>query len=78
MYRAIEQVPNDQDLHRFVWRKSDYRMTRVTFTSSFAAKKQNATDVATEFPKAAKVVDESFYVDDCLTGADSIAEAMSL
>lgn len=44
------------------------------------AVKQNAADFATEFPKAAKLVNESFYslcVDDCLTGADSIAEATS-
>ena len=90
MYRAIELVPSDRDLHRFVWRNDikdplvDYRMTRVTFgvsASSFAANmavKQNALDFATEFPIAAKVVDTSFYVDDCLTGADSIAEATKL
>ena len=62
----------------------DYRMTRVTFgvsASSFAANmavKQNALDFATEFPNAAKVVDKSFYVDDCLTGANSITEAVTL
>ena len=90
MYRAIELTPSDRDLHRFVWRKSvkdpihDYRMTRVTFgvsASSFAANmavKQNALDFAMEFPNAAKVVDKSFYVDDCLTGADSITEAVAL
>ena len=73
-----------------MWRKNikdplrDYRMTRVTFgisASSFAANmavKQNANDFASEFPDAAKVVDKSFYVDDCLTGADSIAEAVTL
>lgn len=90
MYRAIELIPSDRDLHRFVWRNSvkdplrDYRMTRVTFgvsASSFAANmavKQNALDFTTGFPKAAKVVDESFYVDDCLSGADSISEAVAL
>ena len=90
MYRAVELAQNDKDLHRFVWRKNvkdslrDYRMTRVTFgvsASSFAANmavKQNAVDFATEFPDAAKVVERSFYVDDCLTGADSIAEAITL
>lgn len=37
MYRAIELVESDRDLHRFVWRSSpsecqrDFRMTRVTF-----------------------------------------------
>ena len=40
--------------------------------------KQNATDFVTEFPTAAKVVDISFYVDDCLTGANSTAEAIDL
>ena len=59
MYRAIELIPSDRDLHRFVWRNSvkdplrDYRMTRVTFgvsASSFAANmavKQNALDFTT-------------------------------
>ena len=90
MYRAIELIPDDRDLHRFVWRRSpseilcDYRMTRVTFgvsASSFAANmavKQNALDFATEFPHAVKVIDQSFYVDDCLAGADSVSEAIDL
>ena len=90
MYRAVELTPTDRDLHRFVWRNNvkdpliDYRMTRVTFgvsASSFAANmavKQNAVDFATEFPIAAKVIDTSFYVDDCLTGANSTEEAVDL
>ena len=90
MYRAIQLVPSDQDLHRFVWRKNpsdclqDYRMTRVTFgvsASSFAANmsvKQNAIDFAMEYPLAAKVVEKSFYVDDGLTGADSVPEAIEV
>lgn len=90
MYRAVELDPSDRDLHRFVWRKDikeplrDYRMTRVTFgvsASSFAANmavKQNALDYATEYPHAVKVVEDSFYVDDCLTGADSIPDAIAL
>ena len=90
MYRAIELIPSDRDLHRFVWRNNikdtltDYRMTRVTFgvsASSFAANmavKQNALDFATEFPMAAMTVDTAFYVDDCLTGADSTSQAIEL
>ena len=42
------------------------------------AVKQNALDYATEFLNAVNVVDQSFYVDDCLTGADSISEAINL
>ena len=90
MYRAVRLVDSDKDLHRFVWRKEpseplvDYRMTRVTFgvsASSFAANmsiKQNAIDLANEYPLAAKAVNDSFYVDDGLTGADSIEQAMEL
>ena len=90
MYRAIELDGPDRDLHRFVWRSNpddplkDYRMTRVTFgisASSFAANmsvKQNALDHKMEFPKAADVVETSFYVDDCLTGAESTTEAIQL
>ena len=59
-------------------------MTRVTFgvsASSFAANmslKQNALDFAVDYPQAAKVVEDSFYVDDGLTGADSIQDAIEL
>ena len=90
MYRAVELPDADKDLHRFVWRSSpqdnlkDYRMTRVTFgvsASSFAANmsvKQNAIDFKDVYPLAAKAVDESFYVDDGLCGADSVEEAVEL
>lgn len=82
MYRAIRLTDQDRDLHRFVWRSDcsdvvqDYRMTRLTFgvsASSFVANmcvRQNALNHAHEFPLAAKAVNESFYVDDGLTGTD--------
>ena len=90
MYRAIELAEPDRDYHRFVWRSDqseslvDYRMTRVTFgvsASSFAATmsvRQNAKDFASKYPLAAKAIDDSTYVDDCLTGADTVEEAMEL
>ena len=37
--------------------------------------KQNAVDYASVYPLAAKAVENSFYVDDGLTGADSIEGA---
>ena len=40
--------------------------------------KQNSIDYASHFPQAARVVIESFYVDDGLIGADSIEEAIEL
>ena len=90
MYQAVELVDEDKDLHRFVWRSSpdqllrDYRMTRLTFgvsASSFAANmavKQNALDLVHEYPSAAQVVEECFYVDDCLTGSNTIEGAINL
>ena len=84
MYRAILLSEADKDLHRFVRRSDpkatllDYRMTRITFgvsSPSFVANmciKQNALDFSMKYPYAAKVVADSFYVDDCLTGFDSI------
>ena len=50
-------------------------MTRVMFglsAFSFAANmamKQNAIDYSHKFPLAVEVVQESFYIDDCLSGA---------
>ena len=90
MYRAVALSPSDCDLHRFVWRNSpieslkDYRMTRLTFgvsASSFIANmcvRQNALDLSVDFPLATKAVDGSFYVDDGLTGADSVDQAVEL
>ena len=90
MYRAVRLMGPDKDLHRFVWRDSpnnvlkDYRMTRVTFgvsASSFIANmcvQQNAIDHGAQYPKAAKQVKTSFYVDDYLGGADSRDEAVEL
>ena len=86
----IKLALTDHDYHCFVWRKSpkdailDYRMTHVTFgvsASSFISNmaiKQNAYDHANEYPLAAKVVHESFYLDDGLTGADTIEDAQKL
>lgn len=59
-------------------------MTRLTFgvsASSFAANMsvcQNAVQLALKFPEVLEVVKMSFYVDDGLTGADTIAEAIIL
>ena len=90
MSRAVELIKSDCDYHRFVWRCNpnehllDYRMTRITFgvsASPFGANmavRQNAIDHISVFPLAAEPVLTSFYVDDGLTGADSIDEAISL
>ena len=90
MYCAIAFTEADKDLHRFVWRSSpedtlkDYCMTHVTFrvsASSFVANmcvKKNASDFASEYPLVAKAVEDLFYVDDGLTGADFSEEVIQL
>ena len=40
--------------------------------------KQNAIDFASEYPLAAKTTEESFYVDDGLTGASDVSTAIQL
>ena len=89
VYQAIKFALPDCSLHRFVWRGSpdepflDCWITKVTFgvsASSFAtnmAVKQNALDFATEHLQIAEVM-KSFYIDDSLTGADSVQEAIKL
>ena len=90
MYRAVLLPKHQRDLHRFVWRKDpreplkDYRMTRLTFgvsASPFAANmamRQNALNYQNEFPLAAQAVIDSFYVDDGLTGEDTLEKAIEL
>ena len=63
----------------------DNRMKRIRFrvaASPFAATSmalyQTAKDLADKFPKASQAVLTSFYINDCLTGADSIQEALVL
>ena len=90
MYRAVLIPETQRDLHRFVWRENsrepliDYHMTRLTFgvsASPFTANmvvKQNAIDFGKQYPEAAWVIHESFYVDDGLTGRDTIHEVTEL
>ena len=79
----------DRDLHRYVMKNEeglveDWRMTRVTFgvtSSPFLATqvlRQVAIDHQQEFPEAAALITSSFYVDDCLTGAANLQEAVKL
>ena len=90
MYRAVLLPDYQRDLHQFVWRASpknsliDYRMTRLTIgvlASLFAANMavwQNVMDNVEEYPHASKAVLESFYVDDALTDANTVENAVGL
>ena len=90
MYRAVLLPEDQRDLHRFLWREDptqpirDYRMTRLTFgvcASSFAANmalRQNALDYQHEYPQAAKAALDDFYIDDGLSGEDTVDKAIHL
>lgn len=89
MYRQIVLHPKDRDYHRFLFSPDDkvlvdHRMTRVTFgvkSSPYVAGRillQIAEDQKMNYPKASAVIESSFYMDDVLTGAPTIVEALQL
>ena len=84
MYRAVQLTPGDRDLRRFLWQPNltsaiqDYRMKHVAFgvaSSPYLVTQvlqQTAHDFGEEFTLAKPHILSSFYVDDCLAGADSL------
>ena len=87
MFREVGLHLEDRDLHRFLQSGSDggglkdMRMTRVTFgvtSSHFLAMQvlwQLAQDYQDQYPQAASIIMQNFYVDDVLTGASTLEEA---
>ena len=83
MYREVLLHPDDQPLHRYIWRESleaqwkDYQMLRLTFgvaAPPYLAVKvlqQTGKDHGEQHPTAQWHIDNSFYVDDLLGGADT-------
>lgn len=88
MYRQIEVTEKDADYQRILWRNNsneiikDYCLSTVTFGTSSApflairTLQQLAKDEMHRYPIAAQTVLSEFYVDDLLTGADTISEAI--
>lgn len=90
MYRNISINPLDKEYQRILWRRQpneslqEYRLTTVTFglkPAPFLATrvlKQLATDEAEKYPKASEAARNDFYVDDLMTGTETIEEAVIL
>ena len=88
MYRQVELDSPDEDIHRLLWRNSKneeiqhLRMKRVTYgiASSAFHSKRCLKEVAsqTQFESVANALNNCFYVDDFLGGADSIEDARNL
>ncbi|XP_058828513.1 uncharacterized protein LOC131688327 [Topomyia yanbarensis] len=84
MYRQILVHPDDRPLQQILWRQHEadpirqYRLNTVTYGTSCApflvtrTLNQLAEDDDKDFPLAAPIVKEGFYVDDLLTGSDSL------
>lgn len=90
MFRQVGIHPDDAKYQRIFWRynRDDFLTVRELLTvtyglgpSPFQATmvlKQAAIDHQEEFPRAAEEVDRGTYMDDILTGADTLAEACQL
>lgn len=89
MFREIGLNAEETDYHRFVHRDDDdnicdWKMTRLAFgvkSSPYLATqvlRQLAKEYREEFPRAADIVVNNFYVDDCLAGAENVEEAKLL
>ncbi|XP_076661059.1 uncharacterized protein LOC143364822 [Halictus rubicundus] len=89
MYRQFLVQPEDRAYQRILWRDSDgaiatFELNTVTFGLAPApylairCLHQLAIDEERDFPEAAMRIKRDLYVDDLLTGTDSIREARAL
>ncbi|XP_045474900.1 uncharacterized protein LOC123680828 [Harmonia axyridis] len=90
MYRQVLVQDEYQDLQRILWRPNimeeikQFRLTTVIYGTSIApylavrCLHQVGLDTMEKNPMLAKVIIKDFYVDDLLTGANSVKEARKL
>ncbi|XP_044575195.1 uncharacterized protein LOC123259004 [Cotesia glomerata] len=88
MYRQILIHPDDRRYQRILWYADDkiatFEINRVTFGVSSApylairTLKQLADDERSNFPNAAKILTRDLYVDDLLSGANTLSEVLQL
>ncbi|XP_054281217.1 uncharacterized protein LOC128998886 [Macrosteles quadrilineatus] len=90
MYRQILVHPDDQKYQLILWRNnsshelSTYQLATVTYgvnSSPYLAIRtlhQLAEDEGEAFPAAAQVITSNTYVDDIITGADTVKDALQL
>lgn len=90
MYRQVLVDKEDQDLQRIIWRSnpneplSKYRLCTVTYGTASASflvtrcLKQLAIENCDKYPNACKAISQDFYVDDLITGGETVAEISKL
>jgi hypothetical protein len=90
MYRQVLIDPSQRKYQKIFWRKQledlikQYELNTVTFGLGCAAYLatrtliQIADDYEEKFPEAARIIKDSFYVDDLMFGCHSIEEALKM
>ncbi|XP_055910831.1 uncharacterized protein LOC129945199 [Eupeodes corollae] len=90
MYRQIRVSRNHTDFQRIVWRENPeeplkhFRLLTVTYGTSAApflavrVLQQLAAESSKTHPRASKTLLNDFYVDDVITGSDTIDDLISL
>ncbi|XP_036142860.1 uncharacterized protein LOC118645588 [Monomorium pharaonis] len=90
MYRQILVRPDDRDYQRILWRRSantdvrEFQLNTVTYGLACApflairTLRQLASDEQQRFPKGASALRRDCYVDDILTGASTISDAIAI
>ncbi|XP_054745734.1 uncharacterized protein LOC129250115 [Anastrepha obliqua] len=90
MYRCVRVTPPDNKLQCVLWRESPqedfriYKLDTVTYGTKPAAflairaMHQLAADESATYPIGAEAVLRDFYVDDLITGGDSMAEVLNI
>lgn len=90
MYRQIRVDESQHNLQQILWRPrpqddiKSFSLETVTYGTASApflatrALQQLAEDEKSKYPLAARITKRDFYVDDLLSGADSIQEALDL
>jgi len=89
MYRQIMMHPDDRDYQRILWRHQasdairEYRLNTVTYGLACApflairTLRQLADDEGSKYPQGADALRRDCYVDDIVTGADTLSEAIN-
>jgi hypothetical protein len=90
MYRMIEIDPEDSNYLRILWRNNSsepikiYKLKPLTFGLTCApflairCLKQLASDIQENHPILSEIINRDFYMDDLLTGSDSLDEALQI
>lgn len=90
MYRQILIKPEHRNLQRILWREkpddelSHFVLNTVTYGTapgaflSIRSIRQAAFDKKHDYPEASSIILEDFYVDDMITGADTIEDLQQL